>query len=128
MSKFDKLFEIPEEVANNVPKITILNFDRMLIENYKCILEYQEFFIRVKMTNGILDINGFNLELNEMTKDDLIVTGIIDSIDFEKFKEEGTINEKNKKSNVQKWTNKQKANKQKANKQKQKTNKQKTKK
>ena len=47
MSKFDKLFEIPEEVANNVPKITILNFDRMLIENYKCILEYQEFFIRV---------------------------------------------------------------------------------
>ena len=30
MSKFDKLFEIPEEVANNVPKITILNFDRML--------------------------------------------------------------------------------------------------
>jgi len=113
MSKFDKLFEIPEEVANNVPKITILNFDRMLIENYKCILEYQEFFIRVKMTNGILDINGFNLELNEMTKDDLIVTGIIDSIDFEKFKEEGTINEKNKNRNVQKWTNKQKENKQK---------------
>ena len=48
-----------------------------------------------------------------MTKDDLIVTGIIDSIDFEKFKEEVTINEKNKNRNVQKWTNKQKANKQK---------------
>ena len=88
MSKFDRIFEIPEEVANNVPRITILNFDRMLIENYKCILEYQEFFIRIKMTNGVLDINGFNLELNEMTKDDLIITGIIDSIDFEKFKEE----------------------------------------
>lgn len=97
MSKFDKLFEIPEEVSNNVPRITILNFNRMLIENYKCILEYQDFFIRVKMTNGILDINGFNLELNEMTKDDLIVTGIIDSIDFEKFKEEKiTVNKKNK--------------------------------
>lgn len=88
MSKFDRLFEIPEEVANSVPKITILNFDKMLIENYKCILEYQEFFIRIKMTNGILDINGFNLELNEMTRDDVIVTGTIDSIDFEKFKEE----------------------------------------
>ena len=88
MSKFDRLFEIPEEVANSVPKLTILNFDKMLIENYKCILEYQEFFIRIKMTNGILDINGFNLELNEMTRDDVIVTGTIDSIDFEKFKEE----------------------------------------
>lgn len=88
MSKLDRLFEIPEEVSNSVPKITILNFDKMLIENYKCILEYQEFFIRIKMTNGILDINGFNLELNEMTRDDVIVTGTIDSIDFEKFKEE----------------------------------------
>ena len=88
MSKFDRLFEIPEEVAYSVPKLTILNFDKMLIENYKCILEYQEFFIRIKMTNGILDINGFNLELNEMTRDDVIVTGTIDSIDFEKFKEE----------------------------------------
>jgi sporulation protein YqfC len=88
MSKFDRLFEIREEVAYSVPKLTILNFDKMLIENYKCILEYQEFFIRIKMTNGILDINGFNLELNEMTRDDVIVTGTIDSIDFEKFKEE----------------------------------------
>ncbi len=87
MSKFDKLFDIPEEVAETVPKITILDFNKMLIENYKCVQEYQDFFIRIKMTNGLLDINGFNLKLNEMTKDDLIVTGTIDSIDFEKFKE-----------------------------------------
>lgn len=87
MSKFDKFFEIPEEVAEDIPKITILNFDKMLIENYKYVQEYQDFFIRIKMSNGLLDINGFNLILNEMTKDDLIVTGTIDSIDFEKFKE-----------------------------------------
>lgn len=87
MSKFDKLFDIPEEVAETVPKITILDFNKMLIENYKCVQEYQDFFIRIKMTNGLLDINGFNLKLNEMTKDDLIVIGTIDSIDFEKFKE-----------------------------------------
>ena len=87
MSKFDNLFDIPEEVAETVPKITILDFNKMLIENYKCVQEYQDFFIRIKMTNGLLDINGFNLKLNEMTKDDLIVTGTIDSIDFEKFKE-----------------------------------------
>lgn len=85
MGKFDKLFDIPEELTTEVPKVTIVGFNRMLIENYKCILEYQDFFIRIKMTTGLININGFKLIMNEMTKDDLIITGIIESVDFEKF-------------------------------------------
>ena len=84
MSKFDKLFGIPEEIASDIPKVTIVGFDRLLVENYKCILEYQDFFIRIKMATGLININGFNLLMNEMTKDDLIITGIIESVDFEK--------------------------------------------
>ena len=85
MSKLNSLFEIPEEVSGYVPKITIVDFNRALIENYKCILEYQDIFIRIKMNNGLIDINGINLELREMNKDDLIVTGTIENIDFEKI-------------------------------------------
>lgn len=84
MSKLDKLFGIPDEIASDVPKVTIVGFEKMLIENYKCILEYQDFFIRIKMATGLININGFNLLMNEMTKDDLIITGIIESVDFEK--------------------------------------------
>lgn len=88
MSKFDKLFDIPEELSSDIPKITILDFNRMLIENYKCILEYQDFFIRIKMATGLININGYKLIMNEMTKDDLIITGIIESIDYEKFQDQ----------------------------------------
>ena len=84
MSKFDKIFGIPEEVTSDIPKVTILGFDKMLIENYKCILEYQDFFIRIKMATGLININGFNLLMNEMTEDDLLITGQIESVDFEK--------------------------------------------
>lgn len=87
MSKFDKLFDIPEELSSDIPKITILDFNRMLIENYKCILEYQDFFIRIKMATGLININGFKLIMNEMTKDDLIITGTIESVDYEKFQD-----------------------------------------
>lgn len=87
MSKFDKLFDIPEELSSDIPKITIIDFNRMLIENYKCILEYQDFFIRIKMSTGLININGFKLIMNEMTKDDLIITGIIESVDYEKFQD-----------------------------------------
>ena len=48
MSKIDKILGIPDDVSSDAPKVTILSFDKMLIENYKCVLEYQDFFIRIK--------------------------------------------------------------------------------
>lgn len=86
MGKLEKIFDIPEEITSDIPKITFLGFDKMLIENYKCILEYQDFFIRIKMSIGMIDVNGFNLKMEEMTKDDLIITGNIESVEFEKSK------------------------------------------
>ena len=85
MGKIDKLFDVPEELYSDIPKVTILGFDRMLIENYKTILEYQDFFIRIKMSPGLININGFELLMNEMTKEDLIIPGNIESVDFEKY-------------------------------------------
>lgn len=83
MSKVNRLLEIPQEVSSNIPKLTIIGFQKMLIENYKAILEYQDFYIRISTHIGILNINGYELNLNEMTTDDLLITGKIESIDFE---------------------------------------------
>ena len=82
-NRFEELLEIPKELSSNEPRITIAGFNEMLIENYKGILEYQEFFIRINTYAGIININGFNLSLTEMTLDDVVVRGKIDSIDFE---------------------------------------------
>lgn len=88
LSRLDKVLEMPKEISSNEPKITILGFNQMLIENYKGILEYQEFFIRVNTYIGILNINGFNLNLSEMTTDDILITGKIESLDFESMIDE----------------------------------------
>lgn len=88
LSRLDKVLEMPKEISSNEPKITILGFNQMLIENYKGILEYQEFFIRVNTYIGILSINGFNLNLSEMTTDDILITGKIESLDFESMIDE----------------------------------------
>lgn len=83
----DKILEVPEEVSNGETKLTILGFKKMLIENYKVILEYQDFYVRISTKIGIININGFNLKLKEMTIDDIMVIGEIDSVDFEKIEE-----------------------------------------
>lgn len=81
--RIDKWLEMPTEIVSNEPKITIVGFNEMLIENYKGILEYEEIFIRISTHIGIININGFNLNLEQMTGDDILVTGKIDSITLE---------------------------------------------
>jgi sporulation protein YqfC len=87
-SKVSRLLEIPQEVSTSLPKVTVVGFEKILIENYKSILEYQEFYIRISTFIGILNINGYELNLKEMTTDDLLVTGKIESIDFEAITDE----------------------------------------
>ena len=88
VKKLDEILEIPVELSTNIPKVTIVGFERVHIENYRGILEYQDYFVRVNTHIGILNINGFNLNLEEMTTDDLLITGKIESIDFEEVGEE----------------------------------------
>ena len=82
--RLDKILEIPEEVYSNTPKLTITGFNEIIIENYKGILEYEEFFASVSTHIGIVNINGFNINLEKMTNDDIKITGKIESIELEK--------------------------------------------
>ncbi len=82
-NRITKMLELPQEVVTNEPKITLVGFSELLIENYKAILEYEDFYIKINTHIGAININGFNLRLKEMTGDDIMVLGSIDSIDFE---------------------------------------------
>lgn len=83
-NKFDKILELPKEVCSNIPKAIITGFDEIIIENFKGILEYEEYFVRINTHIGIININGYNLSLENMTDDDIKVNGKIESIDIER--------------------------------------------
>ena len=87
--KLDKFLEIPKEVYSNIPKIVITGFDELIVENFKGILEYEEFFVRISTYIGIISINGYNLNLENMSDDDIKVTGKIESLDIERTLDEG---------------------------------------
>lgn len=83
-NKFDKILELPKEVCSNVPKMIITGFDEIIIENFKGILEYEDFFVQINTHIGIININGYNLLLENMTDDDIKVKGKIESVDIER--------------------------------------------
>ena len=87
-SRINEILEMPAEVVSDIPKISILGFKEMLIENYKNIIEYESFYIKVNTHIGVINVNGFNLNLIQMNQDDMKITGKIDSIDFESYEDE----------------------------------------
>ena len=82
--RLDKILEMPEEVYSNIPKLTIIGFNEIVLENYKGILEYEEFFASISTHIGIVNINGYNINLEKMTNDDIKITGKIESIELER--------------------------------------------
>ena len=83
-SKIDRILEMPQEVYTDLPKITITGFNEMIIENFKGILEYEDYYIRISTSLGIVNINGYELKLENMTNDDIKVNGKVESIEIER--------------------------------------------
>ncbi len=84
VNKFAQMLDMPRELDKKQTKVTIISFDEILIENYKGIMEYEEFFVKINTEIGIININGFNLNLEQMTNEDVLVKGVINSIDLER--------------------------------------------
>ena len=85
VNRLSQILDIPRELDKKQTKITIISFDEVLIENYKGIMEYEEFYVKINTEIGLININGFNLNLEQMTNDDIVVNGVINSIDLERI-------------------------------------------
>ena len=84
INRINRMLEMPKETYTNEPKIIITGFNELIIENYKGILEYEEYYIKLSTFIGCININGFNLKLDKMTEDSLKVIGKIESLDIER--------------------------------------------
>lgn len=63
-----------------LPIVELAGDKRVLIENHRGITEYGAEQICVKVKYGLLCISGYNMELAKMAKDQLVITGQIESI------------------------------------------------
>jgi len=74
--------ELPKEVVMNLPLITLIGNEDMTIENFKGILEYSCELVRINTTAGIVCAHGKKLELKQITSENIVIVGTIDSITF----------------------------------------------
>ena len=84
INKINSALEIPKEVYTNQPKLILTGFNELQVENYKGILEYEDYYIKLETYIGIININGIGLRLDSMTEDNLKVRGKIETIDIKR--------------------------------------------
>lgn len=76
------ILELPKEVMLDLPKITSVGNQQLIVENHKGIIEYTSNKIRISVSLGILMIQGKNLYIKTIIKEEIIIVGIIYSLEF----------------------------------------------
>ena len=78
--KIQKAMELPTELLKSFPRVTMLGNEAVFIENYKSIVEYEKMLIR---TSNNICVYGDDLNVEELTADEMLISGIIKSIEYE---------------------------------------------
>ena len=79
-AKFQEALELPAELLTNSSRMTLIDNTNVLIENYKAIIEYEAYVIRLSC--GVT-IFGDNLNVSEISADEIIIGGKFKNIEFE---------------------------------------------
>lgn len=78
-----------EDLRAGRPRIEIIGNTRLVLENHRGILEYDEGLLRVKCSGGQVCIRGDGLTLKALSLDELAVTGVIASVEYTTGGQEG---------------------------------------
>lgn len=80
-NKLQSALELPAEMLSNIYRLTCVGNENAIIENYKSIIEYESYIVRLSCGIAIL---GDKLNVLEISTDEIVIGGIIKNIEFEK--------------------------------------------
>mgnify|MGYP005786447471 CR=1 FL=1 len=74
--------ELPNEIVLNVPLITIIGRSKIVIENFKNIVQYSNEIIKINTSCGVFKVAGKNLFLKELNKNKILIKGTLSQFEF----------------------------------------------
>jgi len=81
--EISEFLELPLDVSLDLPKVTIVGDLGVLIQNHRGLIAYAPDRIVVGVGNGQIAVFGKSLEIEELSREDMIVRGSILSVRME---------------------------------------------
>ena len=82
-SKLLRVFDITEDALGTVPRITLTGDSRVMIENHRGLAVYEREHIAVNGGRLLVSLHGEDLELMEMNKNEIVISGRVFSLELE---------------------------------------------
>jgi len=79
-SMFADALEVPEEVALDLPRITLLGNLNLEVENHKGIIGYSAHEVRLRVSDGYLIARGNAFKLRSISKTEVSLEGEINNL------------------------------------------------
>ena len=76
-------FDLPKDVVLNLPKITIIGNNEIIIENHKGIILFERDIIKVNTKVKVINIEGENFEILYIGDSTITISGRFKSVSYE---------------------------------------------
>ncbi|MDD4601633.1 hypothetical protein SDC9_08963 [bioreactor metagenome] len=83
LQKLAGILEIPQDIVLDLPRITMLGNQQLLIENHKGIIEYTPSLVRIKLSRGELIVNGNHLMLSNLQVEQILIEGTVREVTYD---------------------------------------------
>ena len=81
--RFSLAADLAGESGPRQPLVEIFDTCRLIVENHRGIISYDSLEIGVKVTYGCVHVRGQKLQIMKMTDEQLVITGVIESVMLE---------------------------------------------
>ncbi|MNI43497.1 YabP family protein [compost metagenome] len=77
-----KVLDLPQDVVQDLPRITMIGNVQLYVENYKGVLHFSNEILKLELTKGKLDVLGKQLVIRAILSEEVFIEGVIDEIKF----------------------------------------------
>ena len=81
-SNLSEIFDLPKDIMLNLPRISMIGNNQMMVENHKGIIEYTPQRIRFNSSIGVIRLQRKAMQLKNIASDDIMITGEIKILEY----------------------------------------------
>lgn len=72
--------DVPNDIAFDLPRITVIGFYQVYIENYKNVIQFTDKHLHLRLTNKEIKIVGEKLVIRKIWREEILIEGLIKDI------------------------------------------------
>ncbi|WP_409341328.1 sporulation protein YqfC [Paenibacillus sp. MBLB4367] len=77
-----KMFDVPQDVALDLPRITVIGNNQLLIENHRGVIAFSDEQLRLRLAKGEMEIRGKQLVIRAIYSEEVYVDGLVSDIKY----------------------------------------------